>query len=124
MIGLTCFVKPNSASGLCYTKEHIIPVRITMANNTLPIVNPQIVLREEFDDWAILFDPDTGDAFGLNPVSVFVWKRLDGRHSVDGIIEELKAECEDVPEDAASHVGEFIKDLVGRGLAGTELPAG
>jgi hypothetical protein len=27
-----------------------------------PIANPLIVLREEFDDWAILFDPDTGSA--------------------------------------------------------------
>jgi len=95
-----------------------------MDTNDRPIANPQIVLREEFDDWAILFDPDTGDAFGLNPVSVFVWKRLDGSHSVDGIIEELKAECEDVPEDAAAHVGEFINDLFERGLAGTELTEG
>ena len=30
-----------------------------------PVANPLIVLREEFDDWAILFDPDTGNAFGL-----------------------------------------------------------
>lgn len=37
-----------------------------------PIGNPLIVLREEFDDWAILFDPGTGDAFGLNPVAVFI----------------------------------------------------
>jgi hypothetical protein len=46
-----------------------------------PVANPLIVLREEFDDWAILFDPDTGNAFGLNPTGVFIWKLLDGKPS-------------------------------------------
>jgi len=26
-----------------------------------PIANPIVLLREEFDDWAILFNPDTAD---------------------------------------------------------------
>jgi hypothetical protein len=29
-----------------------------------PVANPLIMLREEVDDWAILFDPDTGNACG------------------------------------------------------------
>ena len=41
-----------------------------MANDK-PVVNPLIVLRIEFDDWAILFDPDTGEGFTINPVGVF-----------------------------------------------------
>ncbi len=28
-----------------------------------PIANPMIVFREEFDDWAVLFNPETGDTF-------------------------------------------------------------
>ena len=42
------------------------------------IANPLMVLREEFDDWALLFDPDTSHSYGLNQVSVFIYKRLDG----------------------------------------------
>ena len=49
-----------------------------MSHNNKPVANPLVVLREEFDDWAVLFDPDTGNAFGLSPVGVFVWKLLDG----------------------------------------------
>ena len=79
-----------------------------------------IVLREEFDDWAILFDPDTGDGFGLNPVSVFIWKRLDGLHTAADITRELRVECRDAPEDAEKHVAGFISQLVGRGYAGYE----
>jgi SynChlorMet cassette protein ScmD len=86
-----------------------------------PIANPLIVLREEFDDWAILFDPDTGDAFGLNPIGVQIWKRLDGNHSVEDILKDLREGFEDVPHEAESDLQEFIEDLVQRGLAGYEI---
>lgn len=90
-------------------------------DNKKPIAKPSIVLREEFDDWAVLFDPDTGDAFGLNPVGVFVWKHLDGRHSVDEIVAKLRKECEGVPETAATEVRDFAHNLVERGFAGYEV---
>jgi len=86
-----------------------------------PIANPLIVLREEFDDWAILFDPDTGDAFGLNPIGVYIWKRLDGNHSAEDILQDLREGYEDVPEEAEGDLQEFIDHLVQRGLAGYEI---
>ena len=54
-----------------------------MEDDDKPIANPFILLREEFDDWAVVFDPDTGHGFGLNPTGVYVWKVLDGEHSID-----------------------------------------
>lgn len=86
-----------------------------------PIANPMIVVREELDDWALLFDPDTNDIFTIDPVSVFIWKRLDGRHSKEDILKELEDNCEGVPDDAQRHIDNFIADLVKRGLAGYEL---
>ena len=83
--------------------------------------NPLLVLREEFDDWAVLFDPDTGDAFGLNPVSVFVWKRLDGKHATQDILKELRKESEDVPENAGQDIEDFMEELVEKGYAGYEV---
>jgi SynChlorMet cassette protein ScmD len=90
-------------------------------NNELLTANPLLVLREEFDDWAVLFDPDTGDAFGLNPVSVFVWKRLDGKHTTQDILKELREESEDVPENAGQEIEDFIEELVEKGYAGYEV---
>ena len=90
-------------------------------NNALLTANPLLVLREEFDDWAVLFDPETGDAFGLNPVSVFVWKRLDGKHTVQDILKELREESDDVPETAGHDIEEFIEELVEKGYAGYEV---
>ena len=92
---------------------------MSQVNN--PIANPLIVLREEFDDWAILFDPDTGDAFGVNPIGVRIWKRLDGKHSVEDILKDLQDGYEDVPNEAESDLEEFIEGLVQRGLAGYEV---
>ena len=86
-----------------------------------PIANPVVVLREEFDDWAILFDPDTGNGFGLNPVSVFIWKRLDGNHTVQDILTELHATCKDIPETAEREIEDFIKELEEKGYVGDKL---
>ena len=91
-----------------------------MPDNNKPVVNPSIVLREEFDDWAILFDPDTGDAFGLNPTSVLIWKLLDGKNSSEDILKQLHKECENVPGDATEHLDAFLKDIIERGFAGYE----
>ena len=91
-----------------------------MKSNDKPIADPMLVLREEFDDWAILFDPDTGDSFGVNPVSVFIFKHLDGKNTLQDIMQKLRVECDDAPDDAEQYVKEFIDSLVQKGFAGYE----
>ena len=91
---------------------------------TRPVANPLIVLREEFDDWAILFDPDTGKGMGLNPTGVFIWKLLDGSHTLNNILGKLRGECENVPEDAENEIKDFIQELIEQGLAGFEVAGG
>lgn len=95
-----------------------------MNDSDRPMANPTVVLREEFDDWAVLFDPDTGDAFGLNPVSVYIWKQLDGEHTLAEIVEEVRRECDEAPADAGERVAQFVDQLVNRGLAGYEFQEG
>ena len=91
---------------------------------TRPVANPLIVLREEFDDWAILFDPDTGKGMGLNPTGVFIWKLLDGSHTLNNILGKLRGECENVPEDAENEIKDFIREFIEQGLAGFEVAGG
>ena len=90
-------------------------------SNDKPFINPNAILREEFDDWAILLDPDSGDGFGLNPTSVFIFKLIDGKNSIPEIISKVRAECEDVPDDAETHVHDFLKDLESKGFIGFEI---
>ncbi|MFH1541590.1 MAG: SynChlorMet cassette protein ScmD [bacterium] len=92
-----------------------------VSENKKPIANPLLVLREEFDDWAVLFDPDTGDAFGLNPTSVFIWKQLDGHNTPHDILNILSEHCENVPDDAANHLNKFLEALIEKGFVGYEV---
>ncbi len=81
------------------------------------IANPNIVLRKEFDDWGILFDPDTGQTRGLSPTGIFIWERLDGTRDKDRIISELAAACKDgIPDCASKDYDEYIDSLQEKGL--------
>jgi len=86
-----------------------------------PVSNPDVILREEFDDWAILFDPDSGEGYGLNPVSVFIYKWLDDKHTIPEITSELHYGCMNTPGDIEEHTTDFVKELVDKGLMGYEF---
>ena len=86
-----------------------------------PIPNPIVVLREEFDDWAVLFNPDTAAAVGINPIGVSVWKLMDGKRSIDDIVSEIGKQYDGVPEAAPEDVTKFIDDLEEGGFVGYEV---
>lgn len=83
-----------------------------------PIANPTVVLREEFDDWAILFNSDTADAVGTNPVGVAVWKRMDGKRSLEAIVSEIKSSFDDIPESVFNEITTFVNTLTENGFVG------
>jgi SynChlorMet cassette protein ScmD len=80
--------------------------------------NQVVVLREEFDDWAVLYNPDNAEAVGTNPIGVEIWKNLDGKRSVGDIIAGIKQEYNNVSENAETEISEFIQKLVQHGLIG------
>lgn len=86
--------------------------QIMIESTSKIIANPSIVVREEADNWALLFDPDTGETFGLNPVSVLVWKHLDGQHTVNDVLAHIHEKCADVPDEVEKDVKEFIQVLL------------
>ena len=77
-----------------------------------PVPNPMVVSREEFDDWAILFDPETGKAFGVNPIGTEIWNKLDGKRDLKKSCDIFRSHFDNVHSETAIHVGTFIKDLV------------
>ena len=86
-----------------------------------PIANPIVVLREEFDDWAVLYNPDTAEAVGTNPVGVAVWKRMDGKSSIEEIVSEIKNSFEDTPDTVSEEIATFVNTLAESGFVGLEL---
>ena len=86
-----------------------------------PFANPIVELREEFDDRAVLFNPDTADAMGTNPVGVAVWKLLDGKRSIEEIGSMIHQRFEDTPDAAVEEIVGFINRLAINGFVGLEL---
>jgi SynChlorMet cassette protein ScmD len=91
-----------------------------MTDTRKPLINPVVVLREEFDDWAVLFNPDTAEAVGINPVGIAVWKLIDGRQTVEQITLKLQDRFSQVPESAPAEISRFVDDLEKRGFIGYE----
>jgi len=88
-----------------------------------PMANPVVVLREEFDDCALLFNPDTAEAIGLNPSGVFVWKQMDGSRSLAEIVETMREQFESTPPDALDDVTSFVQTLYEKGFVGSAIDA-
>jgi SynChlorMet cassette protein ScmD len=86
-----------------------------------PVANPIVVLREEFDEWAVLFNPDTAGAVGLNPVGVAVWKLMNGERSLEEIAAYVKEEFYDVPETVDKELSDFVGNLAETGFVGYAL---
>jgi SynChlorMet cassette protein ScmD len=95
-----------------------------MRLSSKPIINPVVVLREEFDDWAVLFNPDTANAVGINPVGVSVWKLMDGKRSLEELVDEIKDRYSDVPDAAIEDLTSFVENLAENGFVGYELEKG
>jgi SynChlorMet cassette protein ScmD len=83
-----------------------------------PIRNPVAVLREEFDDWAVLFNPDTAQAVGINPIGVSVWKLIDGNRTIKDMVAQIAETYEEVPDSAGDDIAAFIQNLTEGGFVG------
>jgi hypothetical protein len=81
-------------------------------------VNPTMVLRVESDDCALLFDPDNGRVHVLNPVAVAVWKRLDGRLTLEEVVAGLGEEFDEMGPAAGAQVVALARSLAELGAVG------
>jgi len=85
------------------------------------ISNPMIMLREEFDDWAFLFNPDNSEVTIINPVGVIIWKMLDGHHTIEDIAKIINENFSDVPDNVQDNLITFIRELEKNNLVGYEV---
>ncbi len=93
-----------------------------MDNSAFLFQNPVVVLREEFDDWAVLYNPDSASAVGINPIGVFIWKTVDGAHNRAEIVRLVLDAHDQVTENAVQEVGQYIDQLVEGGFLGCQAP--
>lgn len=80
--------------------------------------NPDVVLREEDEDGALLFNPDTSDVRILNATGLFVWRAASGV-TLDTVVESVSAAFDDVPADRVrADVWSFMSGLLSAGFLG------
>ncbi|MBT3231634.1 MAG: PqqD family peptide modification chaperone [Calditrichaeota bacterium] len=80
--------------------------------------NPEIILRDDLEEAAVLFNPENSKTFGLNRTGLVIWRNLDGKHSTSQIADEVTNQCAEIPEDLENHIKSFTDALVENGLAG------
>jgi hypothetical protein len=80
-------------------------------------INPNVVFREDFDDIAVIFNPESGKSFSLNRTGAISWKALRDNKSKGQVLAEFKRNCYDIPADVEEHLSEFISALLDNGLA-------
>lgn len=81
-----------------------------------PRLRQPIIIREEFDDYAFLHDPDACRSYVLNPVGVFICRMLDGTHEVAAIAAAVRKEFTGVTRTAGKEIAEFVAGLRKAGL--------
>jgi hypothetical protein len=79
--------------------------------------NPDVVLREEDPDGALLFNPDTNQIRVINTTGLFVWKRCNGKKDLPAIVADLKKSFAKVPaKEVDGQVKAFVDDMQANGF--------
>jgi hypothetical protein len=76
------------------------------------VTNPDLVLREEGTEGAILFDPDSGEVRILNPTATSVWKHLQKVRTLREVIAALSREYEGVDSESEEEVLALVRELM------------
>lgn len=80
-----------------------------------------IVLREELDNWALLFNPENGKVAGINAVGVVMWKLLQDHHTIRELIQAIENIFDEIPTNVENDVTEFLTNLSNRGFITVDL---
>ncbi|MBM4130416.1 PqqD family protein, partial [bacterium] len=79
--------------------------------DTIVVANGECPVRE-VGPGLVIMDPAGTATHSLDEVGTFLWRRLDGRHSLGQVIEALVAEYDVEPARAAADVQDFLAQLL------------
>jgi hypothetical protein len=68
------------------------------------------------DDECIIVDPQGSQATVLNPVGARIWELVDGKRTIEAIVERLVEEYTVERPRAEADAREFVEDLMKRNL--------
>jgi antirestriction protein ArdC len=84
------------------------------------IKNPDVIVKEEDEDGALAFNPDTDKIIVLNHTAHFILEQCNGLNDMQNIVQAVKDNFDDVPEkNMSSQVEEYVEKMLSSGFIGT-----
>ena len=86
--------------------------------------NPRVESRSLGEgEGGVLLHLDTAAYHGLNEVGVLIWSLLEEPKAFDVLIQELRGELQELPEQFEEEINQFLGELAERDLILTEPAA-
>lgn len=86
-----------------------------------PIQNPAVLTRKVFDDEMVLVNADSACSIALtNQTAVIVWEMVDGKNSIQDIIDGVTRNFQNVPKGVSNDVQDLLNELNSDGFIGFE----
>jgi len=79
-------------------------------------LNPLVMMRREFDNTGMVFDPQNNKAMTLNAVGVEIWESIEKGLAEDAIVTHLTGKFNVDKATAAADLSDFLKLLKDKGL--------
>ena len=84
-----------------------------IVKTSVPVRNPEIIAKTAEDE-AVLVMPQKGQVKVFNEVGAVIWELIDGKRTIEIIIEEIVSQFDVDPFTAESDVLNFISELYKR----------
>jgi hypothetical protein len=81
--------------------------------------NPDVVVTEEDEDGALVFNPDNDQIRVFNHTGIYIWQLCDGNNDLAGIVSAVSESFDAIPEDKIfKQVENFLDEMVSSGFIG------
>jgi coenzyme PQQ synthesis protein D (PqqD) len=85
--------------------------------------NPRVEFRSMGEgEGGVLLHLDTAAYHGLNEVGALIWSRLEGPMAFEALLQELRAQLNEVPVGFEEEIRQFLGELAERDLILAEPP--
>ena len=84
-----------------------------LVKTNVPVRNPEIIAKSA-DDEAVLVMPQKGQVKVVNQVGAVIWELIDGKRTIENIIDEIVSQFDVDPVTAESDVINFTTELYKR----------
>ena len=81
------------------------------------LVNPNVVLREEDENGALIFNPDSNQVKVINTTGLYIWKACETPKNLQEILEAVHRSFDQIPgETASADIAQYLDQMITGGF--------